>query len=112
MWSPSSSTHSVAGAVTLDLVSVAPSGQSPPSQGPVVKENVLPEEPSNEMPTLQSPTTFQVVNVDEDLDTEEAEDTGIYALGKGVNKLEKNGDLFYSYGLIYTLGKGVNKLFL
>ena len=79
MWSPLSSTHSVAGAVTLDLV---------------VKENVLPEEPSNEMPTLQSATTFQVVNVVEDLDTEEAEDTGIYALGKGVNKLEKNGDLF------------------
>ena len=52
--------------------------QSPPSQGPVVKEKVLPEEPSNDMPlTLQSTTTFQPVNVVEDSDTEEAEGTGI-----------------------------------
>ena len=68
---PVGEANSVGGVVTLDLVLVAPSGQSPPPQGPVLKEKVLPEEPSNDMPT------FQVVNVVEDLDTGQAEGTGI-----------------------------------
>ena len=42
-----------------------------------MKEKVLPEQLSNDMPTLQSTTTFQIVNVVEDSDTEEAEGTGI-----------------------------------
>ena len=91
---PVGEANNVAGAVALDLVPAAPSGQSPPSQGPVVKEKVLPEEPSNDVPTLQSTTTFKIVNVVEDSDTEEAEGTGI-CIRRGVNRLQKNGNFFY-----------------
>ena len=56
-----------------DLLPVEPSGYSPSSQGPVIKEEILsqPEDPPNDMPTIRRTTIFQVVNVVEDLDFEE-----------------------------------------
>ncbi|KAL1826536.1 hypothetical protein ACET3Z_004948 [Daucus carota] len=72
-------TDGVAGLVARDLLRAAPSGHSPSSQGPLVEEGLLSQDqdPSNDMPNLRRTTTFQVVNVVEDLDFGEENNTDI-----------------------------------
>ena len=72
-------TDGVAGLVACDLLRAAPSGHSPSSQGPLVEEELLSQDqdPSNDMPNLRRTTTFQVVNVVEDLDFGEENNTDI-----------------------------------